>query len=82
MGENARRALALAFAREDACERWRLMLEDVAERRKPEAWRVKPGLLGPRASGTVAERQRDEMEAGVPGVTQPAREKPDEVEAA
>jgi colanic acid biosynthesis glycosyl transferase WcaI len=82
MGENARRALALAFGREDACERWRLMLEDVAERRKPEAWRVKPGPLGPRGSGTVAERQRGEVEAGVPGVTQPAREKPDEVEAA
>ncbi|MBX3364291.1 MAG: glycosyltransferase family 4 protein [Phycisphaeraceae bacterium] len=47
MGENARRALALAFSRHDACERWRLLLEDVAEKRKREAWRVKPGAWTP-----------------------------------
>lgn len=50
MGENARKALALAFSREDACERWRLMLEDVVERRPEANWRIKPGPLGPRTA--------------------------------
>lgn len=37
MGENSRRALAGAYSRHDACEAWRVMLEDVAARRKPGA---------------------------------------------
>ncbi len=84
MGENARRALASAFSREDACERWRLMLEDVVERRRPEDWRVKPGPGGGIAAAGSARggagegapvSERTEREA-------PGSETPNEVEAA